>query len=335
MSHACPLETRAQWQRSEGMVVFDQEFRRFFPAVLGSATDTAIEWRLLSYETWHQPPSQQLESLGIAHSVGALLAEQSHPLANEGTANPSLLPDPELNPAYSRVKKYTHMGLDFGLKDAVESTVHFPLNLLDHAEVTRLTLGLDQPLFRTVTDLANVLRQPWFIENCENAAFTTNGVWRQFSITEAPSAPDALAKYLELEFTTINDQLTFSFASGSLEALRKTLKDRNSTVQRQLRNSDSLGVVPKGDVEVAATGSSSGCPAAHLAPHFTDAPQDTTRLAKLAAYYHTTTDQLTAVRPETTIGFGLDGFADFLDRSEVIRQGMVAAGTLPIDRAAF
>lgn len=289
------IETRAHWQRTEGMVIFDRAFRQAFPLILERVDPNDIASR--------QRAHPEMNSLQLAFTASRNIADQTPHVTPKFTKS-------DVDELHDNMGLYTHSGMRFGLNEGVDSTVFFPLNLLD--AVDRQSPPGSPRFTERLSDMSTVLRRPFFGTLVETAAFTSNGLWGRFASTEFSGRK--LSQFLgegapHFDFHDGLDGLEFDFTDKVKQSLLASLRTRNQVARER---SGIFQNMP----ESTAMGTTSGCPVARKAPQFTDKPKDRARLQRLAEFYQVTPEELTRPRSESGIVFGLHRFADFLERVE-------------------
>lgn len=314
------ISDRPHWQRSEGMVVFDAEFRHYFPAVLQSVDDAAIEnqlRRVHNYYQGHETPATG-KALEFAWAVcGEALRHAPQEETDSAPGAEGLLRPTPPN-TQDNFDRFTRWGLHKGLWEATNVMLYFPLNILAMADVKRQEQGAATPVFNSLSDIAVVLRQPWFREVCEQASNTANNVWKWFSNDrifpdEYQEAPGRLRieDVLKFDFFDTPIGLGFSFSETSVQNLKERQRTHNHEAARLLQKEERDSVVK---------GMSAGCLGRYVQPIFDSSSADAVSLNELAAHYDIPTEELLAPRSESVIVFGLDQVAELLERTDIVNR---------------
>lgn len=197
------------------------------------------------------------------------------------------------------MKPYMYaMTAENAMYEGLMTQTSFPLKLafeITGAAKNRRVAGYE---VHSLADIASFLRRPDFRGMVDTAAFTANGVWKDYST--APTAAYHKERGPELDFVFSRDG-TVDFTPRFKAYLRQRLVD----VNRQ-------GLAPDkaDDIEHAP---SSGCPARHLQARFRNTKEDEARLALLGTYFGKSRKELLAVHEDTVINAGLDRLAESLE----------------------
>ncbi len=193
------------------------------------------------------------------------------------------------------------------VREALLTQLHLPLNLIAVA-ASMAPEGLP-PIATSLADLARILREPWFAGVIGTAARTGNGFWRAFStqsiflnhvMADVRSAPRH-GHALSFTYNVGTDgRTTFAFSAEAERVLHGYRRERN----REARD------------EGNALGTTAGCPAARLQPHFANEAE----AAQAAWTLDTTVGAVRARAERTAIHEGNLIIADLIDRAAALEQ---------------
>ncbi|HSW98931.1 MAG TPA: hypothetical protein VLF71_03780 [Candidatus Saccharimonadales bacterium] len=208
------------------------------------------------------------------------------------------------------------------LDEGLAAQAHFPIRLA--YDISQAARGQGVPGFETKTlgDIARLLRRPDFRQVVDEAAFTNNGVWEQYSTV--PGQKYEAQNVYERPGTTRPSKIEVKFDGhgmvGWTPEWQAYLKNRLQGVNHQ-------GDRPKGNdrnAMVQSDSSSSGCPARHRRAHFTG-KADVVWLGILGTYFDKPPGELLRTHQLSVIEQGLDLTADGLEHVER-RQAELIAG---------
>lgn len=195
------------------------------------------------------------------------------------------------------------------MNEAHDTLLRMPLNLLNNAQA-KSVIHREPPVYTSLEEIAGIYRSEWFQGVCTDAAMTANGVWQSFSTQPDSGLPPELHPSDEAFVLSQEDgRSQFRFSDNALHALRARMSERNQDARRRSKD-------PKDKLfrEDSISGSTSGCPVAHINPHLRlDNPDHLERLKAVAS--------VTGISPESLVGqekngiaVGLEAVADMFDR---------------------
>lgn len=323
MTESERISDRPHWQRSEGMVVFDREFRYFFPPVLASVDSAVLENKFSEVHDFYRihderPASQRAVSLAFAACAAV---SKATPFVPYGAYGPDVseLFRPEPVGAKERIDRFTRKGLHTGLWEAAETVLYFPLNLITIAEFKRRKQGIATPLASDLFGVADMMRRSWFHEACERASSTANSVWRTvtslrvFPVDCEDGQLTRIEDILQFDFFNTPEGLGFTFSEAAVGALKSRLHRANQKAAE---------LPTKDERDQTLGGMSVGCLGRFTEPLFDSSAGDAASLNDLATHYRVGIDELLAPRSESVIAFGLNQIGAFLERAAVIEQNM-------------
>ncbi len=286
--------SRAHWQRTVGAVVMNQACKNLFSV-------NSIEFS----EDMVSSVSSQAAKYAADCRIPLLWAEASV-LSEQYIAfklpQDILEPEPHYPVAlYDQLEKYTYEGrLSEVIREGLQAQAYFPVNLARKIDTYARHAKFPSLYIDSLADLANLVERPDFRTMTDQALLTRNGIWQSFTATTNPSQTENAPSLFTRDLITIDDQEHIAFRPFVLRSLRQSLSQVNA-----------VGVRPEKGT-ILSTVSSSGCPAGHSRPRFTDSPSDTDKLMVLREFYNVTDQELLADQPETIVQRGLTYYASVL-----------------------
>ena len=290
--------SRAEWQRSVGAVIFTQAADEVFAGEMSDMPDlnTTVAWaKRNQYMTgvdsfWY-----------LAHDVVySIFAKR----LTERRPHVPTIAEPD-------VMEFTHFGSAFNsvtevMDEALRTQAAFPLNTAQLISLKAAEQGIAGYEVTTYAQMAQMLRRSDFRDIVATSLLTSNGVWQNVSLDKGisdgavteESGADMIKNFYEaLEFTADD---TVVMGEPMQQRLYAALKEVNKA-----------GLSRTGFM---ANRASSGCPARHLRPHFTDSEADTLKLDALSRAYGKESAELQSQRHQSVVEDGLDLTSTILER---------------------
>lgn len=281
--------SRADWQRKTGAVVMRELTEPVLsrpPVFLDPNTIIAIEHRARQL--------QQKEGLDSTWSRAYALSIDTFRVPS-GSVGP--VPHNEI--LEEQVDTYTFMHTSpMSFAEGMQSQQFFPLNLARMISTTAKERGVAGFGSESLGEIATVFRRPDFRAMIDQAAFTKNGMWRDFTsqISGKYTPPEGGS---DLEIVFQDGEVAFSAKFAAY--LRSQLSEVNRNGLQ--------------DVDVDKS-SSSGCPAAHKRAHFTDNSNDQIQLQLLSNHFGKTTEELTQSHEKSIIQEGIERMTQVLEAAD-------------------
>lgn len=280
---------RAGWMRTVGAAVMRELALPLYekqPEFLGPQNFTAIE-----HHARHIEAREGLD-LTIARAYALSMNTFKAPQGNIG-------PVPYNDEIERQVAKYTFMDTSpMSFAEGMQSQQFTPLNLMRVVSAEADRQGVAGFKMATLTDIASILKRNDFRTLIDDAAFTRNGIWRDFTSQISHKYDNLEGPALDVVF---NDEGIVSFRPEFRQFLRQQLAEVNHQDRKDV------------DIHMA---SSSGCPAAHKGPRFTNSAKDKAHVALLSDHFKKTPEQITQQRDQSIIHDGLDRLALVLEAAD-------------------
>ena len=297
--------------RTDGVVIFDGLFKSAMELSLAGLDDAAIGQAFSPFSSYPRnstsallPREEDQITFHRAYDLGrAVVTKYSESVDVKNLHN--------FKPATLRqANRFLHEDVSYAVFEGVRSMTMFPVNL---ARAARAQFNSEQPdgvFYKGLPGLAALFRSEFFKQNCNDAAFTANGIWGGLSTDQSEPHQFDLYNRSEPLFLfdgTYNDP-RFELSPQLQRHLRRVLKDRNGAhLGRSLRN--------RPQYDTSLEGSSSGCPVRRTLPHNVNRTTDQLRLADLALQMGHSCAELAAPHTQSAISWGLDQLANLYDRA--------------------
>lgn len=192
------------------------------------------------------------------------------------------------------------------VREALKAQICFTLNAAQMISLEAERREIDGFGTDTYSEIAALISRADFGLIIHTSLLTRNGVWGGLSFKKGMEF-DNKEDYSPEDPVARNFMRNLIFDEQRAVALGPDFTD---LLRANLRHVNQLGNSTRG---VMSDRTSSGCPARHLKPHFSNSPADQARLAALATAYGTSPEELLTERKTTVVADGLRFMATILE----------------------